>query len=211
MHSIQRKLLKIIDEVNLGELSLRGIGHLIGEESAQKIKHHLEQLEKKGLIRLDKDNNMITRVKEGEVQDPYLVMVPIVGSADCGPATIFATENFEGYLQISKKLLSCTKDIFTIKAEGDSMNKARIGGKNIEDGDFVIINPNDKVPVSGDYVLSIIDGCVNIKRFVMDKKNNQIVLLSESTLDFPPIFIHKDDFSDYLVNGKVIQVIKKPT
>lgn len=211
MHLIQRKILNIVDDFNLGEMSLRGIGRLVGEKSAQKIKHHIGQLERKGLIIFDRDNEVLKRTKRGKIRGAHMIVVPILGSADCGPATMFADSNIEGYLRISEKLLSCKKDIFAIQAVGQSMNKANVRGQTIDDGDYVIVNPNDRAPQNGDYVLSIIDDCANIKRFVMDKKNNQIVLLSESTLDFPPIFIHKDDFSDYLVNGKVIQVIKKPT
>ena len=34
--------------------------------------------------------------------------------------------------------------------------------------------------------------------------------MSESSASVSPIFIHRDDLDRYLVNGKVIQVIKKP-
>lgn len=210
MHSIQRKILNIVDDFNLGKMSLREIGRLVGEKSAQKIKHHIGQLERKGLIIFDRDNRVLKRTKRGKIRGANMIVVPVLGSADCGPATMFADSNIESYLRISEKLLSSKKDIFAIQAVGQSMNKANVRGQTIDDGDYVIVNPNDRASQNGDYVLSIIDDCANIKRFVMDKKNNQIVLLSESTLDFPPIFIHKDDFSDYLINGKVIQVIKKP-
>ena len=85
-----------------------------------------------------------------------------------------------------------------------------VKGNTIEDGDFVIIDKNDKNPNNGDYVLSIIDDVANIKKFVRDRKNKQIILLSESTEDLPPIYIHPKDFSEYIIGGKVIQVIKKP-
>lgn len=46
-----------------------------------------------------------------------------------------------------------------------------------------------------------------LKKFI--EKDNQIILISESTKDYPPIYIHKNDFAKYMINGKVIQVIKK--
>ena len=49
---------------------------------------------------------------------------------------------------------------------------------------------------------------VAIKKFNLDKKNNQIILSSESSEQHPPIFIHPDD--SYFIGGKVVQVIKKP-
>lgn len=48
MHIIQKKLLKLAENHDLGSMSYRKIGGLIDEESAQKIKHHLEQLNKIG-------------------------------------------------------------------------------------------------------------------------------------------------------------------
>ena len=59
-------------------------------------------------------------------------------------------------------------------------------------------------------VLSVISGLANIKRLTEDKANKQIVLQSESSQFFPPIHIHEDDLDEYLVNGKVIEVIKQP-
>ena len=47
MHVIQKQILKISGRNDLGKLSLRQIGKLIGQESyPQKVKHHLLQLEK---------------------------------------------------------------------------------------------------------------------------------------------------------------------
>jgi biotin operon repressor len=52
MHTIQQKLLTLSKNTNLAQTSLREMAALIGmpAESPQKIKHHLEQLEKKGFI-----------------------------------------------------------------------------------------------------------------------------------------------------------------
>ena len=58
-------------------------------------------------------------------------------------------------------------------------------------------------------MLSVISGLANIKRFSEDKIHRQVVLQSESSQFFPPIHIHEDDLDEYLVNGKVIEVIKQ--
>jgi len=210
MHIIQEKLLKLAGDHNLGEMKLRQIARLIGENHPQKIKHHLNQLEKAGFIKFDKRKRIIERIRRGVIKKTNFFAIPILGSANCGEATIFADENLEGYLKISGRLLRKKEGIFTIKAEGHSMNRANVNGKTIDDGDYVIIDSKDRAPNNGDYVLSVIDDVANIKKFIFDKQNNQIVLLSESTEKLPPIFIHPKDFSKYIVNGKVIQVIKKP-
>ena len=211
MHNIQRKLLELCSSCNLGSLSLREIGKRIGEKFPQKIKHHLQQLEKKGLITIDRESKIIKRVGKGISQNSRMLSIPILGLANCGPATAFADEHIEGYLKISSSLLKKKENLFCIKATGDSMNLANIDDKSIEDGDFVIIDGDKRTPESGDYVLSIIDGCANIKRFERDNVNDCLVLLSDSKRDYPPIFIDKEDSVSYMINGKVIKVIKKPT
>ena len=210
MHTIQEKILKISADRNLADMSLREIGKLIGEPSAQKIKHHLLQLEKNGLIQMDRLAKVMVKTRPGQLYRSALMAVPILGSANCGPATIYAEENVEGYLRISGKLLTKKKDVFAIKASGYSMNKANINGESIDDGDYVIVDPSYRSVKNGDYVLSIIDGMANVKRYFEDKENKRIILLSESSASVSPIFIHYDDLDSYLVNGKVIQVVKKP-
>jgi repressor LexA len=88
------------------------------------------------------------------------------------------------------------------------MNKAQIDGKKIGDGDYIIVDSEDREPKNGDVVLSVINGMANVKKFFRDRGNRQIVLVSESTHEFPPIYLHEKD--DYILNGKVIQVVKKP-
>lgn len=208
IHSIQQKLLKISEDINLNKMSLREVAHLVDEKHPQKIRHHLTQLEKKGLIKIDRRSGNIERIKKGEIKNADLIMVPILGGANCGEATIFADENLEGYLKISKKFINQGRKIFAIKAHGPSMNKASIKGFNIEDGDYVVIDGENRNPNNGDYVLSIIDDAANIKRFYMDKDKKQIALLSESTENLPLIYIHPKD--KYMINGVVKYVIKKP-
>lgn len=209
MHPIQEKLLKCIESKNISDMTLREIGTLIKEPLPQKIKHHLEQLEKKGFITYDRKNKSITRMHASSSKKNSLFLsIPIIGAANCGPATIFANENIEGYLKISKNILDKCKNIFAIRAQGLSMNKANINGLSIEDGDYVIIDSDYRTPRNGDVVLSIIDDMANIKKYIFDEENNQIVLVSQSSKDIPPIYVHEDD--SFMVNGRVIQVIKKP-
>lgn len=208
MHSIQEKILQKIGQNGLKGLTLRQIGDLIGEKFPQKVKHHISQLEKKGLIKIDKDSKTILRAVSGTNKNTGLVSVPIVGTANCGPATIFATENIQGYLKISKNILKKCKNIFAIRAQGLSMNKALVDGKTIEDGDYLIIDTERRNPRDGEIVLSVIDDMANVKKYIWDEDNNQVVLVSDSTQSIPPIFIHEDD--SFMVNGTVIQVIKSP-
>ncbi len=216
MHTIQQKLLQLSEKKNLGKYTLREIGAFVGETSPQKIKHHLQQLEKRGFIRINKANQIIEKIDEGGtvkgiLKNARLLSLPILGSANAGPAMVFANSNIEGYLRVSSSLLKrrrTTHRLFALKVDGPSMNMAYIGNKRIEDGDYVIIDSEDREAANDDIVLSVIEGMANIKKYYVDKENNQILLMSESTHDFPAIHIHEND--DFAVNGKVIGVIKTP-
>lgn len=216
MHKTQERLLQLAEKKNLADLTLREMGELIGEPgSPQRIKHHFSQLQKKGLIKVDKIKGTIEPTDSGWVkgfaENVRLLAIPIVGSANCGPAELLADQNITGYLRISNTLLDespIKKELYALKAKGLSMNRANVNEKNIEDGDYLIVDRSVTSPKDGDVVVSIIDGMANVKKFVKDKDNNQIVLLSESTHETPPIHIHAGD--EYFVNGKVVQVIKKP-
>ncbi len=219
MHEIQEKLLKLSKSKNLAQLSLRQMAKDIGmpKEPPQKIKHHLSQLQKKGFISIDRVKGIMERSPNRPSWSKGLLnkaaklfSIPIIGTANCGPATIFAEQNFQGFLKTSSKLVGRSKPdgLFAIKADGLSMNKAEVNGKTIDDGDFVIVNSEDKNAGTGDIVLAIIDGKATIKRFFDDRENGQVVLKADSSFDYDPIFIHTDD--DFGINGKIISVIKQP-
>lgn len=217
LHIIQEKLLKLSETKNIAQLSLREMAKNIGlpNESPQKIKHHLLQLQKKGFLSIDRIKGVTNRTEmepswaKGLLKKTHqLFSIPIIGTANCGPATIFAEQNFQGFLRISSKLVGRTKPegLFAIKADGLSMNRAEINNKYIGDGDFVIIDKEQINADTGDIVLAIIDNKATIKRLIKDKKNNQIVLKSESSFDYEPIYLHSDD--EFFINGKVIDVVK---
>jgi len=208
MHQIQKDLLSLSRNINLAEKSLREIGALIGVDHPQKVQHHLKQLQKKGFLIHDHIKNEIINVNRKLTRERQFINIPIVGAANCGPAQLIAEENIEGYLKLSKSMIK-SNDVIAIKAEGDSMNKAQIDGGPIQTGDYVIVDYKQQAPTHGDYVLAIVDGAANIKRFYDDKANGQIMLISESTYDYPPICIHENDYSDLMINGKIIKVIKQ--
>lgn len=174
-------------------------------QSKRSITQYLESLESKGCIMR---SGAARGIKIVEPMGEVLLNVPILGMANAGVATVFADEYQAGFLRVSKKILKKRSNIFALEVKGNSLNKAVINGSNVEDGDWVIIDKDYTAAQNGDYVLSVIDGMANLKRFFWDKKNNQIVLSSESTEPHSPIIIHPDD--TYRINGKIIQVIKRP-
>ena len=213
MHHIQKKLLELAKTNNLAECTLRRTAELIGDPdmSPGQIQHHLLQLEKRHLLFINRKNK--TQRLESPVEDDRFVLVPIVGSASCGPALNYAEEHYEGFLRISKQLLgkqtTQLKDRYmAVKADGESMNNARIGKSKqpINSGDFVLVDVTQKCTDDGDYVLSIIGGMANIKRL---KKHEEYISLESESLTperFPPIIVDRSE--NYMINGKVVAVYK---
>lgn len=204
MHKLQKELLEQSKHNNFGGMTLREVGELVGEDHPQKIKHHLDQLKRKGYLRERADGSVV----RAAVQGYKFAHLPIMGRANCGEAMAEAEDQIDGYLTVSKGLIPSKGDLYVLKAVGDSMNRANIGGNSssINEGDYVVVDAKAKLPGNGDYVVSIIDGAANVKRFNQD--NNRVVLQSESSRDYPPIIISRTEFDPgYMIAGSVVEVI----
>lgn len=212
MHIIQKQLLDLIaTHEDFGSYSLRKIAEMIGAKGKpQTAKYHLQQLEKDGLIQMNLEAGIIKLVKRGyaKASTSPIYSLPVVGSANCGPATIFAEQNIDQYLKISSSLLPRNKsNLYALIADGDSMNKAEVEkGKTIESGDFVLVDSEYLNYKKGDIVVAVIDGLATIKRYREDKINKMIILEADSTEKYLPIFIHEGD--DFQISGKVVGIIK---
>ncbi|MFC1638832.1 LexA family protein [Patescibacteria group bacterium] len=213
MHPIQKAILGLAEQYNLATMRLEDIGLIAtGKlQARQKIKYHLDQLIDSGHLIKDEETEDISRAKKGDPNGAFIA-VPILGEANAGPATIFADEVPKGFLHLSRKYGGKNPEgLFVVEVVGSSMNLAEINGKRIEDGDLVLIDSKDIIPKDRDYVLSVIGGLANVKEYREDRENNQIVLVSRSTEEITPIFIHPEEDSDYVINGKVVDVFKKPS
>ncbi len=206
MHDIQKNLLDNIDNFDFGAMSLRDIASSIGVSHPQKVKHHLNQLEKKGFISIDKGNGIIKRSKPNSTQGSFF-SIPVVGSANCGPAKLLTDDNIQSYVKISKDLIKNQEDHFIVRAKGDSMNQASINGSNIESGDLVVINKRFTSPTHGDYVLAVVDEAATLKRFY--NKQGKVALVPESSAQYPPIVLSQESIEAVVFNGKIVDVIKE--
>jgi len=176
--------------------------------------YYVKKLEEEGYLQKTSNQPRSINIHSNEILKTIIpksietFSIPVLGSANAGPATALAEENITGYLKVSRKDLNRKNGVFALRVEGDSMNKARIGGKNLEEGDFVLIDSEYKNPKNGDYILSIIDNYANLKKFEENKRTGEIRLLSESKNSaHKPIYVSSED--NFIVNGKIISVVKK--
>lgn len=178
--------------------------------------YHVKKLQDEGYLERESNRpRSIGIYANREIKTPIFkrigidaVRIPVLGAANAGPATLLAEENVTGYLKVSRGALNRRDGVFALRVEGDSMNRAKIGGKNLEEGDFVLIDSEYRTPRNGDYVLSVIDGHANLKKFERDPKTGDIMLVSESrNPKHKPIYVSSED--DFMVNGKIIGVLKR--
>ena len=213
MHATQKAILEISKKQDMSFVGIRQLARKLNVHP-QTAKHHLNQLIKKGLIKkggvLDASS-----AHSGILHGANLIKIPYMGAANCGPASLIAKDDIEGYINISSRLLD-TKEygsLFAIKADGTSLNQAQLNNQSVENGDYVIID-SKRMPQRNDYVLATINNLANLKKYHPEHDSSgriyRIALLSESADDYDPIFIHPEDEAGRLIAGVAIQVIKKP-
>lgn len=151
----------------------------------------VEALEKKELIRRDGERRifLVENDAYGEVENVWAI--PLYGLASCGEALAYADETADDFLQISKSLFyrADPKQLFAVKALGDSMNR-----DNINDGDYVIFEKvKEGVELEGKIVVAVINGMATIKRY-RKVERGVIGLYPHSTNDaHHPIFLSDSD------------------
>jgi len=206
MHPIQEKLLQLLKDQGSIPLKYREIGRRIGEKYPQTVKHHIAALQEKALL---VEQNGFLKLNRTDAQKGFLNL-PFYGLASCGEATAFAEDTAEGYIRISPNALPRKNiaGLYILRAFGNSMNRAKVGPheRNIENGDFVVVDSTERDPKNGNYVVSIIDNCANIKKFQYEETSHQVALIAESSDEYLPIILHETD--NFAVLGKVLDVIK---
>ena len=194
-------------------MKLSELRDLTGAKYLQQVKYHRQMLVKKGLLSRQPGSRSVSYQKDilGEAQ---LLAIPVLGAVNAGLASIYAESRVEDYLRISSRRLPTqyreNKKLYSLKVVGYSMDRAEVGldKLNIDDGDYVIADGHRYVARSGDYVVSLIDGLANVKKLIIDKTKEQIILLSESSQNYPPIVLDLNDSIQYLAQSKVIHVVK---
>ncbi len=198
---IRQRIVEFAESNDLRDFSLREIGqeiHPKGEKiNPQNIKYHWTKLFNEGLI----------DYLPGSSKSTPFIHIPIRGYADCGKPRSIAVDEDLGSITLTKNFLQTTRTsgLFGVIASGNSMNKAKIKGGPINDGDYVIVDSTATAPSSGDYVVTIVDNLANIKRFYREK--DRVVLVSESTEAHNPIVLYAED--EALIAGTVKQVVRK--
>ncbi len=174
--------------------SLRDICARFGIKGPQNAGKHLFALERKGYIK--RSSNISRGIEVVPAGGGGVVTLPIAGRVRAG-APCLAVEDIVGHVALDESFFRC-RDAFLLKVEGDSMI-----GAGIEDGDHIVVRPQDGA-TDGDIVVALIDGEATVKRFT--RKGRGIMLKPENPAMEP---MELDGNRPVSVIGKVISVIKR--
>ena len=175
---------------------------LLGVGSTRTVLRYLHLLEKEGYIERWPGARGL-RMRKGSAAGLETRLVPIVGEAPAGQL-MPAEENILGQVQIPKDFLKPpSAKFFFLRVRGDSMNRAKIDGQTIDDGDLVLVRQQERAD-PGKIVVALVDGEATIKKLV--KAPGYYVLKPESTNPkHRPIIVAQD----FRIQGIVCRVFKK--
>lgn len=191
--------------------SVREIADAVGLASTSAVHHHLIALEKDGLLergthasralRLTTPAARTSRPADGSKVTPFRMPVeretlslPVMGE-------IAAGQPIEAYEEPSETLevpasLEARPDSYVLRVRGKSMIDALI-----DDGDFVIVQPQATAR-DGDIVVALLeDNGVTLKRFFREKDR---IRLQPANAEMEPIYA-----TDVQIQGKVVGVIRR--
>ena len=152
--------------------SVREIGEAVGLSSSSTVHNHLNQLERRGLIKRDPSKSRTVQVvQDAEIDQKRrtAVSLPVVGNVAAG-SPILAEQNIEDHVLLSSDIAK--EGSFLLRVRGDSMINA-----GIMDGDMVLVRPQHEAS-NGAIVVALVDGDATVKRF--ERANGHVKLIAEN-------------------------------
>jgi len=159
--------------------SVREIGEAVGLSSSSTVHNHLNQLERRGLIRRDPSKSRTVQLVEAlqnEERHRDAVAVPVVGHVAAG-APILAEQNIEDHVILSPQF--AREGWFALRVRGDSMVNA-----GILDSDLVLVKPQQDAP-DGSIVVALVGEEATVKRFFREDVR---VRLQPENAELEPIY-----------------------
>ena len=161
--------------------------------SKGSVSNYIAEMSKKGLVQNYGGSRGIMTKTMMKLKSS-LEQLPVVGSIACG-TPLFAEENIESYLTVSKDFLG-QGNHYVLKASGDSM--INVG---IQDGDFVIVRQQETAE-EGQIIVALINDEATLKRYYIDKSKKKIRLHPENE-SMEDMF-----FKNISIQGVAVKVIK---
>ena len=197
----QKQILSIIRELTLKlgkPPTLEEIRIASGHNYISAVQRHIEALKNKGYLTYVPRQSRSLQPSHSDQK----VNIPLIGNVAAG-TPILAVENIEAYIPYeSSRFRYRQGDYFFLRAVGDSMNKADVNGRTINNGDYVLVRRQNNAEM-GQIVVALIGEEATIKKF--NRGNGHFILnpISSNPAN-KPIYV----FDDLLIQGIVIDVVK---
>jgi repressor LexA len=192
----QRQILDVLREsvrVRGYPPTVREICALVGLSSTSSVAHHLDVLERRGLVRRDGSGSRAVDARRAGSGGDETVLVPLVGTIAAG-VPILAEESVSDELTLPSSLVG-QGTLFALTVQGDSMIEAAIC-----DGDIVVVRQQPAAD-NGDIVAAMIDGEATVKAY--RARDGHVELVPRNPLyDVIP-------GDDAVILGKVVTVLRK--
>ncbi len=171
----QTRILEYIRQVTRARAyppSVREIGEAVGLSSSSTVHNHLNQLERRGLIKRDPSKSRTVQLVDdvrGDEHQRSAIPIPVIGNVAAG-MPILAEQNIEDHLMLSRDMAQ--EGWFALRVRGDSMINA-----GIYDGDLVIVKPQQDAP-DGTIVVALVEDEATVKR--LDRSRGHLRLVAEN-------------------------------
>lgn len=193
--------------------TLREIGEHMGIRSTNGVNDHLKALERKGyLVREELKSRALRPVDYKESankasngnhngSDREDIEVSIIGRVAAGEP-ILAEENIVDRVVVDRYFLGAVKarEVFGLVVRGQSMID-----DGIFDGDYIFVRKQSTAQ-TGEIVVVMIDGEATCKRFYPEGDRIRLQPANET---MEPIYVHRSDFRDVDILGKVVGVYRR--
>lgn len=157
--------------------TIRELAHALGGVSTRTVHRYLDLLEQEGWIERWPGSRGMRLLRSRAVTSDT-VSIPLVGEVPAGPL-LLAEENYEGWVRLPRTFVRAgAQSYYLLRVRGDSMNRARVEGGRIENGDLVLVRQQRNAE-NGEVVVALVDGETTIKRF--HRGAGYIVLKPDST------------------------------
>jgi repressor LexA len=188
--------------------SVREIAKAVGLASTSAVHHHLAALEREGYLERGATQSRAIRLTPTAALQAGLsaelvpqlpahesFVLPVIGEIAAG-GPIEAYQDASETLSVPD-ILAPSGDAYVLRVRGDSMIDA-----HIEDGDFVVIRPQQTAHNGDIVVAQVEENAVTLKRFFKDAPGR--IRLQPANDQYPPQI-----YDDVRIQGKLIGVIRR--
>lgn len=208
--ALQASLLALAKSGDLSNKTYREIAELVQDRHPYTVQQAISSLIGKGLIIKNSYTGIVSATSD-DSSSQRLIEIPVMGYVSCGSATALAAGMPMGSISVSPNTAKIPKPKITyaLIASGESMSRADINGKSVEEGDYVIVEKRSWGEANnGEYVVSRFNDMNNLKKLTIDQLNRRVILQSESHENNSPIIISEDDIQYFAIEGVAKDVIK---